>query len=122
MRAILALSILLTAAAASGYHVTAPTTKVHDIAEVNHVYELSGQYRFTQILAWDWNRITDQYNCAGWKIAPRDEIRVTPHARHTTVSGDGTTIHGRRYRETWYQWEAEVLDRDRWPESRRRGL
>lgn len=61
--------------------------------------------------------------CDGYACVQPSLVRVTPQRDGSTlVSWPEQQARGRRYRETWTQWDPEMLDRDRLPPERRRGL
>lgn len=95
----------------------------YDLVELNHCYTADCETRFTQVLVWNWDDWSRSYVCDGYACVQPEQVRVTPQRDGTTlVSWPEKQTRCRTYRETWTQWDPEILDRGRLPPERRRGL
>lgn len=99
-----------------------------DLVVLNHVYDAHGRLVLHQIIFWDWNAAAARYQVVAWRLW-KDE-RLSPQ-RDWLGGGYVLLWHDddvlRRVRassrlETWTQHDREIADRQRLPQSRRRGL
>lgn len=95
------------------------------VTEINHYYDHNGCHIFDQIIYWDWEQ--DHYSVRAWELL-KHESQIPRYIRRrewVTTHFDGETLRRVRaesFRETWTQWDVELLERDLLPPERRRGL
>lgn len=95
------------------------------VTEINHYYDSNGCHIFDQIIYWDWEQ--DHYNVRAWRLLKHESQRPSYIGRRgwVTTHFDGETLRRVRaesFRETWTQYDVELLERDILPPERRRGL
>lgn len=89
-----------------------------DCIEVNAVYDGEGCQTFKQVVGWDWR--CDHHEVAGWRMMS-DKTWRPPNV--TWVEGQRLHIlRGKYWRETHYQWDEEIAQRELFPKCFRRGL
>lgn len=107
-----------------------------DCVEVNHFYGEQGRLIFDQAIFYDWSPADERYQVRDWRlvknpaqIPTRDWARgVDPQdrvPRYTATWLDGEVlrrVEADSYRETWTQYDPELLEREQFPKERRRGL
>ena len=103
-----------------------PTTSISvDVIELNHVYDDRCQIRFHQLIYWRWHVSDRKFHVAHWRMV--DEQHYV--ARHGLGFRDcyqmpdfgmRYTVDANSYRETWTQYDRELLDHAEWPVDRRK--
>jgi len=99
-----------------------------DLIEVNHYYDSRGQLIFDQMIFYEWSQKDARFNVAAWRLmkspwqVPRkrwtDEV-------YTVTWRDGDVIRSitaTNVRETWTQYDPELIERGYLPREHRRGL
>jgi hypothetical protein len=102
-----------------------PTTSISvDVIELNHVYDHRCEIRFHQLIYWRWHVSDRKYHVAHWRMVDehyyvamnvigwRDSYQMPDFGQRYTVDANS-------YRETWTQYDREVLDHQEWPVDRR---
>lgn len=80
-----------------------------DIAEINHVHEVDGTVRFTQLIAWEWLPDLREYHAQDWCYVESwsaTETILTYRNRERVGQ-----VRFKIYRETWTTNEPELEDR-----------
>lgn len=89
-----------------------------DVIEHNHVWR-SGEHReaYHQLLFDDESALVD------WRYMQSFSLQVNP-VEVTFLEWDGTwrKVRAREFRETWTNYDREVLESERWPHEQRRKL
>lgn len=99
-----------------------------DVIEVNHLFDDGGRPVFTQVIFWHWCLSSSRYHVRAWRLV-KDQSQL-PRRDH--FSGgyvawwqDGETlraVHAQSVRETWTQYDPELLERDVLPVEHRSQL
>jgi hypothetical protein len=137
------MAILLAVLIVSTYPVETTLVDYVDVIEQNHVYDSQGREVFTQWIFWRWTG--SRYEVVGWRINKHnaviskkrvlfgdtpaseyyEDFNVKPWVRERLLLWDNTIVREVRaisYRETWTQYDPEMLDRMITPVEARVGL
>lgn len=99
-----------------------------DLVEVNHFYGPCGHLVFDQLILWDWSECEAKYNVRDWRlIKSPGQFPARDHARggYSAAWLDGEqlrSIRATHYRETFTQYDPELLEREYLPKDKRREL
>jgi hypothetical protein len=104
-----------------------------DLIEINHVYNDLGQPVFDQLIFWEWCSAAARWQVRAWRMAKGAGIdRAVPLPERDWQRGgyvllwrDGDRlriVRAAAVRETWTQYDPEMVEREVWPVDRRRGL
>lgn len=108
-----------------------PTDYV-DKLELNHYYSDIGKHVLTQLIGWEFHPHdpSQPMVVVFWKMVKQDKAHQFSPTR--TASGgwevlfhDGDrlrNVHGRKFQETWTQYDPEMRNRTVWPRDKRRKL
>ncbi len=99
-----------------------------DLIEINHCYDENGQLVFDQLLFYDWSADKGHYDVRDWRLL-KSPIQV-PRRSHETggyvaLWRDGNTmrrVHAKTVRETWTQYDPEIIEQEYLPKDKRRSL
>jgi hypothetical protein len=99
-----------------------------DVIEINHFYDEHGKLVFDQVLYFDWSPSQSRYNVRAWRllkssaqVPQKDWQRGDYVARF--YDGDALReIRATSVRETWTQYDPELIEREFLPKERRREL
>ena len=99
-----------------------------DLIEVNHYYDSQGRLVFDQVIFYEWSQPDARFHVTAWRLL-KSSWQV-PRKRwndgcYTTTWRDGDVMRcvvGRNMRETWTQFDPELVERDYLPREYRRGL
>lgn len=115
--------------AAAGLHNTAELAcdKV-DLVEVNHFYDEKGQLVYEQLIFYDWSPTMNHFNVRAYRLL-KSPVQFPRRSRgnlgFVAVWQDGDVlrkIHAKTIRESWTQYDPEMLERDFLPKDQRRNL
>jgi len=101
---------------------------VVDVIEVNHVYDDDGRPVFTQQIFWVWSERESRYHVRAWRMvkeAAQLPRRDHVHGGYVAQWLDGQTlraVHALSIRETWTQYDVEMLERETLPVEQRTPL
>lgn len=104
------------------------TRDVCDLIEVNHFFDEQGRLVFQQAIFWDWSDDEGRYNVRAWRLVkepaqlPQRDWRA---GGYFALWQDGELIRrvqAGAIRETWTQFDPEILERDYLPAERRQPL
>ena len=99
-----------------------------DLIEVNHFYDDQSRLVFDQVIFYDWCTYDNRYQVRAWRLLkhsaqiPRRNWRT---GEHETIWRDGDVlrrIRAKVVRETWTQYDPEILEREFLPKEYRRKL
>lgn len=119
---------LLTAAMGFSSGNEIPANDRVALVEVNHYYDEYGKHVFDQLIFYDWNEENGRYDVVAWRLIKHDTmLPTTDYDRGcynvTWMDGDfPRLVRVEQIRETWTQYDPELLERDALPESKRREL
>ena len=120
-----------------------------DLIELNHFYDENGRLVFDQVIFYDWSQSDARYNVRAWRLVKSPH--QLPERRHDgwhvaawhdgfDYSGadiwnhkDGWFVHWQdgdamrqvcspSFRETWLQYDPELVERELLPKEQRREL
>jgi hypothetical protein len=99
-----------------------------DLIEVNHYYDEAGKHVFDQLIFYDWSGEESRYHVRAWRLIkhpsqfPHRDVRADAYVA-TWQDGDVLrSVRGEAFRETWTQYDPELLERAALPKSQRREL
>ncbi len=99
-----------------------------DLIEVNHFYDETGKLVFDQVIFYDWSVEHGRYNVRDWKLLKKTgqiPVRNWSKGEFLAVWYDGDTLRVVRsssVRESWTQYDPELLEREYFPKEKRAGL
>ena len=100
------------------------------VIEVNHFYDDSGGLVFDQAIFYRWNRKTQHYDVVDWRLLKPGKGPRHPFKDHRTNiykmswfdSGILRAVTSESFRESWTQYDPELVERKFVPKDRRVGL
>jgi hypothetical protein len=116
-----------------------------DLAELNHFYDGQGRLVFDQLIWYDWSETDSDFRVVCWRLVKvpeqlpiRDwgngasaatwidhETRDLEYLPYKALWSDSEIlrqIYARSFRETWPQYDPELVAREKLPKETRRGL
>lgn len=103
-----------------------------DLIELNHFYDEQGRLVFDQVIFYDWSE--GRYNVQAWRLV-KNHNQLPQRDWASAVTGvpagysamwqDGEQIrhiYSKSIRETWTQYDPELLEREVLPKERRKEL
>lgn len=99
-----------------------------DLVEVNHLYDECGREVFTQAIFWDWSENESRYNVRAWRLvkSPSQMPQRDWGGRgYSAIWQDGEVtrrIYAEATRETFTQYDPELVEREFLPKEKRREL
>ncbi len=99
-----------------------------DLIEINHCYDENGQLVFEQLLFYEWCSSKGHYDVRDWRLL-KSRVQVPLRNRdsgaYVAVWRDGPVmrkVHAKTIRETWTQYDPEILEQEFLPKDKRRAL
>jgi hypothetical protein len=98
------------------------------LVELNHFYNDNGELVFDQLVFYDWCPVSERFQVRAWRMvkSPWQVPQRDWQRRGWLVlwlDGDRLRlVHADAFRETWTQYDPEVVERDYLPPERRKGL
>ena len=99
-----------------------------DLMEVNHFYDEQGRLVFDQVIFYDWSADHSRYMVRAWRLVKNPAQlpqRDWKAGGYLSVWHDGEVlrrVHGESMRETWTQYDPELVEREYLPKERRKEL
>ena len=99
-----------------------------DLTEVNHFYDEHGRLVFDQVIFYDWSESDARHNVRAWRLVKdRSQLpqRDWETGRYSATWQDGEQlrhVESRSIRETWSQYDPELVEREYLPKERRKEL
>lgn len=102
-----------------------------DLIEINHFHDDQGRPVFDQIIFYDWSPSDRRYQIRDWRLLKNPNqipVRRTSDGEFVTVWNDFKSRDALRktqaklVRETWTQYDPELVEREFLPEGKRRKL
>jgi hypothetical protein len=99
-----------------------------DLVELNHFHDEQGQHVFDQIIFYDWSPTRGRYNVLAWRLLKQPAqvpTRDWSTGDFVTVWRDNTIlreVRAQTKRESWTQYDPELIDRSSLPKEQRREL
>lgn len=98
------------------------------LVEINHCYDQTGRLSFEQLIFYDWSPGQGRFQVRAWRLlkSPNQHPRRNwRHGRYEAVwydKGVMRTVTAKSMRETWTQYDPEMLQRRWLPCEQRREL
>ncbi len=99
-----------------------------DLVEVNHFFDEHGRRVFDQVIFYDWSPAMSHYQVRAWRLLKSPGQYPTKNWERgdfTAVWHDGEVLREVRaasFRETWTQYDPELVEREYLPKDQRREL
>ena len=99
-----------------------------DLIEVNHFYDEHGRLVFDQVIFYDWSTADCRYQVRAWRLLKSPAqipYRHWDRDAFVTTWHDGEVLRrvcAKSFRETWTQFDPELVEREFLPKERRREL
>jgi len=99
-----------------------------DLAEVNHFYDENGKLVFDQVIFYDWDWEAERYQIRAWRLVKSPNIlpvRDWVNGGYYSLWQDNLDVRRVMYpsiRETWTQYDPELIEREFLPKERRKEL
>lgn len=102
-----------------------------DLIEINHFHDDQGRPVFDQIIFYDWSQTDQRYQIRDWRLlknANQIPLRNTGDGEYVAVWTDFKSRDALRktqaklLRESWTQYDPELVEREFLPEGKRRKL
>jgi hypothetical protein len=99
-----------------------------DLIEVNHFYDEHGRLVFDQVIFYDWSKDDARYMVRAWRLVKNPAQlpqRDWKDGGYTAVWQDGELlrhVRAKSTRETWTQYDPELVEREFLPKERRKEL
>jgi len=99
-----------------------------DLVELNHFYDEHGRLVFDQVIFYDWSPGDSRYMVRAWRLVKNPNIlpvRDWDRGGYRSLWQDGEQlrdIHALSFRETWTQYDPELVEREFLPKERRKEL
>jgi hypothetical protein len=105
----------------------APVVDQVEVCELNHFYDENGKLVFEQLIFLDWCPRECRYQVRDWRLLKSAEKApsLAPNGLWTTTWHDGGVLRQVRahaFRESWTQWDVELVERSVLPKEMRREL
>jgi len=102
-----------------------------DLIEINHFFDEQGRLVFDQLIFYDWSAAEKRYNVRDWRLLKspaqipvrnwkdRDYVAIWHDFKERDVQ---RKVAAKMIRETWTQYDPELLEREHLPQEKRREL
>ena len=99
-----------------------------DLIELNHFFDEHGRLVFDQVIFYDWSATDSRYNVRAWRLVKNPAQlpqRDWATGGYSAMWQDGEQlrhIQSSSIRETWTQYDPELVEREYLPKERRKEL
>ena len=99
-----------------------------DLIEINHFYDEHGRLVFDQVIFYDWSQDDARYMVRAWRLVKNPAQlpqRDWKDGGYAAVWQDGDLmrhVRAKSFRETWTQYDPELIEREFLPKERRKEL
>jgi len=99
-----------------------------DLVEVNHYHDARGQHVFDQLIFYDWSSQKRRFQVRAWRLIknenqmPRRDHRNGNWLVRWHDDGAMREVTATSRRETWTQYDPELVERDNLPQEQRLDL
>ena len=99
-----------------------------DLIELNHFYDEHGRLVFDQVIFYDWSLAESRYNVRAWRLVKNPSQlpqRDWSGGGYSAMWQDGEQIRhirSKSIRETWTQYDPELVEREYLPKEKRKEL
>lgn len=104
------------------------TAEQVDLIEVNHYYDENGAHLLDQILFYEWDGREARYQVRAWRLLkspqqyPRPSIDGQGYETTWREGASMRVVRSPKFRETWTQYDPELVERRNLPREERREL
>ena len=102
-----------------------------DLVEINHFYDEQGRLVFDQIIFYDWSSAQSRYNVRDWRLLKKTAQVPLRNWRDGDFVAEWhdfkdrdllRKVKAKMIRQTWTQYDPELLEREFLPQEKRREL
>ncbi|MFO0869907.1 MAG: hypothetical protein U0935_13315 [Pirellulales bacterium] len=99
-----------------------------DLVEVNHFYDDQGKLVLDQLIFYDWCSAACRFQVRAWRLLKTPAQlpqREAVDGQYVARWHDGhilRKVYARQFRETWTQFDPELMEREYLPKDKRRDL
>jgi hypothetical protein len=102
-----------------------------DLVEINHFHDDQGRLILDQLIFYDWSPADSRYHVRAWRrisTPAQIPLRNWRNRDFVAIWHDGKDrdvlrkVHARMIRETWTQYDPELVEREFLPQEKRRDL
>jgi hypothetical protein len=129
---VISMNVLFWLVMSLGAHVSATQEVVLkdsvDLVEVNHYHDARGQHVFDQLIFYDWSSQKKRFQVRAWRLIKSDnQLPRRDHRSGTWLvrwhdDGAMREVVAKSRRETWTQYDPELVERDNLPQEQRLDL
>ncbi len=101
---------------------------VVDLVEVNHYHDARGEHVFDQLIFYDWSNQKRRFQVRAWRLIktesqlPRRDYRQNNWLVRWHDDGVLREVTSSSRRETWTQYDPELVERENLPQDQRLDL
>ena len=101
---------------------------VVDLVEINHYHDARGEHVFDQLIFYDWSNQTRRFQVRAWRLIktesqlPRRDYRLGNWLVRWHDDGVLREVISASRRETWTQYDPELVERENLPQEQRLDL
>ena len=99
-----------------------------DLVELNHFFDDHGKLVLDQLIFYDWSPAESRYQVRAWRLLKNPAQvpkRDAADGGYVARWHDGSVlrkVYARQFRETWTQYDPELVEREFLPKDKRRDL
>jgi hypothetical protein len=99
-----------------------------DLVEINHYHDARGEHVFDQLIFYDWSSQKHRFQVRAWRLIksenqlPRRDHRQGDWLVRWHDDGILREVRASSQRETWTQYDPELVERDNLPQDQRLDL
>ncbi|MGV3486067.1 MAG: hypothetical protein ACO1RT_16745 [Planctomycetaceae bacterium] len=99
-----------------------------DLVELNHYHDARGEHVFDQLIFYDWSNQTRRFQVRAWRLVksesqlPRRDFRHRNWLIRWHDDGVLREVTAASRRETWTQYDPELIEREYLPQDQRLDL
>lgn len=98
-----------------------------DLIELNHCFDEYGRPAIDQLIFYDWCTTQSRFQVRAWRLlkTPAQLPRADAAGGYMVRWQDGVVlrqIYAKQFRETWTQYDPELVEREHLPKDKRRDL
>jgi hypothetical protein len=99
-----------------------------DLVEVNHYHDARGEHVFDQLIFYDWSSQKKRFQVRAWRLIksesqlPRRDHRQGHWLVRWHDDGILREVTATSHRETWTQYDPELIERENLPQDQRLDL
>lgn len=99
-----------------------------DLVEINHYHDARGEHVFDQLIFYDWSNQNRRFQVRAWRLIksesqlPRRDFRHRSWLIRWHDDGVLREVSAASRRETWTQYDPELIERENLPQDQRLDL